>query len=276
MLMPGEGANLPCQRGWLQARRLGDGRAFPFRVGKTRREHGVRQSAFFFRSAVSAIFGALIEYLGVLHVDARSRARAGRPSRSKPRSIPMPAPTTRSAEADDKFFTALENGHAVRAACLAAAYARRCVYRWRKSDAAFAARWATALTMAGDLLEEEADRRGRDGTDVPVFHRGEVCGSKRKYSDPLLLARLKAIRPEQYREKITIAGNHSQPVSVVLRDFALEDLARRLARGERVDMTTVPARIRRVLEAAEDENRTPGQADRGHPIPVPCVPLPAR
>lgn len=185
----------------------------------------------------------------------------------------MPALTTRSAAADDIFFAALENGHAVRASCLMAGYARRCVYRWRKHDPDFAARWAKALTMAGDLLEEEADRRGRDGTDVPVFHQGAACGAKRKYSDRLLLARLKAIRPEQYREKITVVGGHSQPVSVVLRDFALEDLARRFARGEHVDMTTVPPRIRRLLEAAEDESRTPGHADLGHSTPVPRVPL---
>jgi|CXWL01.1.fsa_nt_gi hypothetical protein len=185
----------------------------------------------------------------------------------------MPAPTTRSAAADDRFFAAIENGHAVRAACLVAGYARRCVYRWRKIDPDFARRWASALTMAGDLLEEEADRRGRDGHDLPVFHRGEVCGTKRKYSDRLLLARLKAIRPEQYREKITVLGTDRQPINVVLRDFALEDLARRFARGEHVDMTTIPPRIRKLLEAAEDESRTPGQADLGHPTPVPRVPL---
>ena len=67
----------------------------------------------------------------------------------------MPQPTSRSAAADDVFFTALENGHPVRVACAMARYARRCAYRWRVQDPAFAARWAVALKMAGDLLEEE-------------------------------------------------------------------------------------------------------------------------
>lgn len=185
----------------------------------------------------------------------------------------MPAPTTRSAAADDVFFIALGNGHPVRAACASACYARRCVYRWRKNDSDFAARWAKALLMAGDLLEEEADRRGRDGTEVPVFHQGEVCGTKRKYSDSLLLARLKAIKPEQYREKIAVLANDHRPITVVLRDFSLEDLARRLSRGEEVDMATVPPRIRAILEHAEDDAAHTNPDTSGHSIPAPLVPL---
>ena len=149
----------------------------------------------------------------------------------------MPQPRTRSAAADDVFLKALENGHSVGAACAMARYARRCVYRWRAQDSAFAARWAGALQMAGDLLEEEADRRGRDGFDVPVFFRGQSCGTKRKYADGLLLARLKAIRPESYRERTApplAPPVQPQPFSVVLREFALEDLVRRLLRGDTV------------------------------------------
>jgi hypothetical protein len=179
----------------------------------------------------------------------------------------MPAPTTRSAKADDTFFTALENGHPVRAACTAAGYARRCVYRWRRNDPDFGARWSRALTMAGDLLEEEADRRGRDGVDVPVFHKGEASGTKRKYSDSLLLARLKAIRPELYRERITVPGPQNQPLTVVLRDFSLEDVARRCAQGEHVDLATVSPRIRAILERAEDESRTRKAAQISTPDP---------
>lgn len=166
----------------------------------------------------------------------------------------MPQPATRSAEADAVFLTALENGHSVRAACGMARYARRSVYRWRNEDPEFAARWATAVQMAGDLLEEEADRRGRDGYDVPVFHRGKVCGAKRRYADTLLLARLKAIRPEQYREGRAVAAASSpQPVTVNLRDFALEDLVRRLLRGATIDRTTIPLRIQKLIDMPDSQ-----------------------
>jgi hypothetical protein len=160
----------------------------------------------------------------------------------------MAASTTRTADGDTKFFSALENGHPVRAACAMAGYARSCVYDWRKQDPAFAERWKHALDIAGDLLEEEADRRGRDGYDEPVYYQGEERGQKRKYSDMLLLARLKAIRPEQYREKITMPSMSQQNVTVVLRDFALEALVQKAVRGERIDPTEVPQRLRTLIE----------------------------
>ena len=155
---------------------------------------------------------------------------------------------TRTPEGDATFFAALENGHPVRAACDAAAYARSCVYEWRKADRDFAERWAKAVDIAGDLLEEEADRRGRDGYDEPVFFQGEQRGAKRKYSDALLLARLKALRPEQYRERITMPTVSQQSVTVVMRDFALEGLMQKLIEEKRVSVADLPSRLRALVE----------------------------
>lgn len=126
--------------------------------------------------------------------------------------------TTRSLEGDARFFVALENGCSVRAACEAAGYPRRCVYRWRAEHEDFAKGWAEALVIAADLLEEEADRRGRDGYDEPYFFQGEVKGAKRKYSDALLLARLRALKPDSYRERHALRGGQ-QNVTVIIRDF---------------------------------------------------------
>ena len=182
----------------------------------------------------------------------------------------MPRRAKRSRAADIVFLTAIENGHAVRVACRAAGYARRCVYRWRSQDQAFAAAWARALQIAGDLLEEEADRRGRDGVDVPVFHNGELCGVKRKYADGLLLARLKAIRPEKYRDRVMQAKPDNQPVAVQLRDFALERLIQRLLRGESVEISEIPQRLQHLLLAPDTEGRTQESTS----TPVPGVPIP--
>ncbi|NOT40991.1 MAG: terminase [Alphaproteobacteria bacterium] len=130
----------------------------------------------------------------------------------------MSQPSRRAAKRDQIFFTALENGYSINRACDAAGYARTSVYRWREEDDAFAMAWLRALNVAADLLEDEADRRGRDGTDEPVFYQGERCGAKRKYSDALLLARLKALKPAQYRD-----GTFSQQtVNIVVRDFINE------------------------------------------------------
>ncbi len=181
----------------------------------------------------------------------------------------MPHHAKRSAAADTKFLTAIENGHPVCVACRAAGYARRGVYRWRSQDPAFAVAWAHALQMAGDLLEEEADRRGRDGVDVSVFHKGELCGVKRKYADGLLLARLKAIRPEKYRDRVIQAKPDNQPVAVQLRDFALERLTQRLLRGETVEITETPERLQHLLLVLDTEGRTQETTS----TPVPSVPI---
>lgn len=164
----------------------------------------------------------------------------------------MPAPSTRTPDADDRFFTALENGHPVNAACAMAGYARRCVYRWRSADPMFAARWKDANAVACDLLADEADRRGRDGFDEPVFYKGEQCGTKRRYSDGLLLARLKALRPEQYRETPTLIS-FGQPVAAHPRDFELERVVRDLANGRKVDFNKVSPHISALLDMAPPE-----------------------
>jgi hypothetical protein len=227
----------------------------------------MRHNVQFIRSAISAIIGAVHPHIG----DVRSqRSQRLRRCASVSRKDPMHRHAKRSAAADAVFFTALENGHAVRIACRAAGYARRCVYRWRGQDAAFAAAWAHALQMAGDLLEEEADRRGRDGIDVPIFHEGEACGTKRKYADTLLLARLKAIRPETYRDRVLPAKPDTRPVTVQLRDFALEHLAQRLLRGETVEISEIPPRLQQVLFPPDTASGT----QKPPPTPVPLVPVP--
>ena len=52
------------------------------------------------------------------------------------------------------------------------------------------------------LLEAEADRRAVEGVVKPLFYKGQRLPVEvREYSDVLLMFRLKALRPEQYRER---------------------------------------------------------------------------
>ena len=143
---------------------------------------------------------------------------------------------------DARFFTALENGHAVAAACKAAGYARGRVYAWRREDDAFAAAWDAASKIASDLLEEEADRRGRDGYEEAVFYRGEEAGARRKYSDGLLLARLKALKPTTYRENVSVEAQ--EKLTVVIRDFDAEFALRKLIDEKRLAPEELEADLR--------------------------------
>jgi hypothetical protein len=151
------------------------------------------------------------------------------------------------------FFTALENAHSVAFACHAAGYSVPSVYRWRSGDVDFAARWNQSLTMAADLLENEADRRGRDGYDEPVFCKGKVIGQKRRYSDRLLLARLKALRPHLYREGVVRTVGPSVPTMIV-RDFAAQadDLLRFIAEGK-ITLDDLPPALRARVEQRRAE-----------------------
>jgi hypothetical protein len=75
----------------------------------------------------------------------------------------------------------------------------------RKANPDFAKRWQEALDEAADILEKEAWRRAAEGTEEPVFHKGDICGHVRRYSDNLLMFMLKGMRPEKFREKVYVS-----------------------------------------------------------------------
>ncbi len=108
--------------------------------------------------------------------------------------------TSARSDKEDLFLSLLSEGVSVCEACTRAGMPRRSVYARRRDDKAFAALWDEALSMAADTLEAEADRRGRDGWSEDVYYRGQVVGQRRRYSDRMLIFRLRALRPELYKD----------------------------------------------------------------------------
>ena len=49
-----------------------------------------------------------------------------------------------------------------------------------------------------DELQGEAVRRAKEGWLEPVFHQGIQVGTRRRYSDRLLMFLLQALRPEKF------------------------------------------------------------------------------
>lgn len=98
------------------------------------------------------------------------------------------------------FLAAYAKIGTVTHASAAAEVARQEHYRWMKGEG-YQAAFTEAEQAYGDRLEAEADRRACDGVDEPVFYQGEECGVVRRYSDTLLALKLKAHRPEKYRER---------------------------------------------------------------------------
>ncbi|MBE0531038.1 MAG: terminase [Rhodospirillales bacterium] len=99
------------------------------------------------------------------------------------------------------FLKALAETGSVTAASMAAGIERREALACTDEDETFALRWADALETYVEALEAEADRRGVAGIDKGVYYQGARIDTVRDYSDALLVLRLKALKPDKYRER---------------------------------------------------------------------------
>ena len=109
------------------------------------------------------------------------------------------------------FLEALAARGNMTAAAHAAGVSRACAYLNRQNDDTFAKAWEEAEEIAADRLEAEAWRRGVEGVEEPVISLGKVVEGAdgeplmiRRYSDTVLLALLRAHRPEKYRERNSV------------------------------------------------------------------------
>jgi hypothetical protein len=140
--------------------------------------------------------------------------------------------TKRTLKKDDKFFDALGKGNPVEKALQASGYKRVAVYEWRAKDEEFRRKWDEAIDEAVELMEAEADRRALEGVKKPIMYQGEQVGEIREYSDVLLIFRLKALRPDRYREHIRqeLVGAGGDPIRHLreVSDEELEQIAKRV------------------------------------------------
>ena len=114
---------------------------------------------------------------------------------------------TRKRDWKPAFIEVLRTTGNVTLAAQHAGQSRNQVHDVRQRSKRFAAQWDNALEEATDLLEAEARRRAFTGIDEPVFYKGKVVGSTKKYSGPLLMFLLEAHRPQKFRD----GGKVEQP-----------------------------------------------------------------
>lgn len=97
---------------------------------------------------------------------------------------------------------------------------RQTLYREKGKNKAFAKAWQDAEAIGhkiqADVTEQEMDFRGRIGWIEPKFFEGRICGFVRKYSDALLVARIKALDPARYGDKTKVehSGADGDPITV--------------------------------------------------------------
>jgi hypothetical protein len=116
-----------------------------------------------------------------------------------------------TGERRERFLKALSDTGIVSLAVEIAGTSRTRVYELRKRDTAFAAGWDEAEERAADVLEAEAWRRAVDGVPEPLVSSGKVVRDDdgqplaiRRYSDTLMLALLKARRPERFKDRAVV------------------------------------------------------------------------
>lgn len=96
--------------------------------------------------------------------------------------------------------TLQDNGGHVAEACRVVGRSRTAIASWRDEDDEFAAAWEAVQALNIEALEAEVDRRAM-GYEEPIVYKGELTGeSVTRYSDNLLMFRLKALAPEKYRD----------------------------------------------------------------------------
>ena len=85
------------------------------------------------------------------------------------------------------LLAAFAQSGTIKQAAEAAGVDRTMHYHWLKQDPEYATAWERAKKAFIENLENEARRRAVDGWEEPVFHQGEMCGTRRKFSDTLLI-----------------------------------------------------------------------------------------
>ncbi len=135
----------------------------------------------------------------------------------------------------------------VRAAEVAGISVRVIYTPFWESDAEFQRQLERAHRMAVDVLEDEATRRAVEGWEEPVgWYRGKAGGTVRRYSDTLLIFRLKGELPQKYAERMQLSGG----LATLNMDALPDDLLVRIARGEH-PMSVLASAVERGISRKE-------------------------
>jgi hypothetical protein len=92
-------------------------------------------------------------------------------------------------------------------------------WHWLKTDDAYAAAFAEAERMAGDLVEDRLYTLSLEGTRRGVYHKGVRVGEEEVVYPTLLLAALNGIKPERYRSRVESTHDVSPAMQVLMAQW---------------------------------------------------------
>lgn len=159
--------------------------------------------------------------------------------------VPLRQPTRESKEPNNPrdarqkaFLAAFAELGVIKPACVAAKISREALNLWRREDREFEEKFMQARQDFADSIVGEAVRRARDGVEEDVYNKdGELVGTRRRYSDRLMLAMLAKVDPEGFRtntrvEHAGVVGHITASfgdISHILADPVAADAAATLA-----------------------------------------------
>jgi hypothetical protein len=125
-----------------------------------------------------------------------------------------------------RFLSILAEKGNVRAAAARCARSAQSAYVQRRRDPAFAQAWIGALVLAQENGEQVLADRALDGVEEPIFYRGELVGTRRRYDNRLLLAHLERLdRLILVAEAQQAAGRFDELLAIVAGEPVPEALA---------------------------------------------------
>lgn len=172
----------------------------------------------------------------------------------------------------DKFLSVLRSSGSWGAACEVTAPEgagpRKCYSSWRKlrqTDRQFSEDCNDIIEANSESLIKALIERGRDGVDVEVFYGGRQIFNEdgtpktiKKYSDPLLLAALRAAFPERFGERKDVHLHHHKSGDsnweISSEDFKF------LSDQEKVNLSAIIATVQAGRTALTHQPRAAGQA----------------
>ncbi len=128
------------------------------------------------------------------------------------------------------FLAAYARSGNVSEAATAAGIRRQTHQMWLEDDHLYRRRFAAASQEARDVLEAEARRRALHGVEEDVYHEGQVVGTRRVYSDALLMFLLSRVPSDGSSP----GRDHRVPAPDLHLQAEIDDLlTRRPANGHR-------------------------------------------
>jgi len=131
----------------------------------------------------------------------------------------------------------VKNGGNASAAAAKVGISPASVHYHMKVDSVFKEKVQLAKLEAMDMVETCITHRGIEGVDEPVFYQGEQVGTKKVYSDTLLMERARALDPARYSKRSQVDVNANVTVEYKARSKLASLLGIEIEDAEYEDIT---------------------------------------